>query len=92
MERAAMTRQEIRATIEGQGLNAYFRENVSKKGDGTSKVYVQACKYVRRCGNVHIALGPIEQVAQMSQGELVEAVQQKFAEKLRVRQEALQGK
>ena len=77
-----LSKQQIRAIIEAQGLNGYFRENINRRGDGTSRTYIQACKYVRGRGNVHIALGRIENVEQMSQNELIKTIQQKFAEKL----------
>lgn len=78
-----LTRQEIQTIIEAQGLNAHFQENINKRGDGTSRVYVQASKHVGQVkGNVHIALGRFEQVQQMSREELAETVKQKFTEKL----------
>jgi len=87
-----LSEQQIRAIIEAQGLNGYFRENISRRGDGTSRTYIQACKYVRGRGNVHIALGRIENVEQMSQDKLVETIKQKFAEKLNAKVEAAQKK
>lgn len=78
-----LTRQEIRAIIKSQGLNAHIREIVSKQGDGTSKTYIHASKWVGRVkGNVDITLGKLEDVAQMSQDELAETVKRKFAERL----------
>jgi hypothetical protein len=76
-----LSKQRIQTIIEAQGMTAYFRENVSKHGNGTSKTYVRA---YRREANQRIIfdLGPIEQVEQMNQDELVETIKHKFAEKL----------
>ena len=81
-----LNRQQIQSIVKMQGLNANFRENVDKRGNGTSRVYVRAFKYVSQAkGNIFIDLGRIEQVAAMSQDELVKTIQQKFAEKLRLK-------
>ena len=78
-----LTEQQIQAIIEAQGLRVNFRENLGK-GDGTSRIYVRAFKYISKTkGNIFIDLGRIERVMPMSPDELVETIQQKFAEKLR---------
>lgn len=71
-----LTRQEIQAIIESQGMRASFR-SPPMRGDGTSITYVRA-----KNTSVFLSLGRIEQVTTMSQDELVETIQQKFAEKL----------
>ena len=86
-------KQRIQATIERQHLGVYFRENISSKGDGTSKIYVRIHKYVSQARQrIIIDLGQIEDVAQMSEDELVEEVRQKFTEKLDLKLATLSGK
>jgi len=78
-----LTRQQIRAIIEAQGYNAYFRENLSGKGDGVSKIYVRFAKYSSKVRqSIVVDLGRIETVQQMGEGQLAETLTQKFAEKL----------
>lgn len=77
-----LSRQEIQAIIESQDMKLYLRDQHSKKGNGTSKVYVRV---YNKTHHIWFDLGRIEQVQQMSTEELVEAIKQKFAEKLRLK-------
>lgn len=79
-----LSEREIQDIIEAQDMKYYPREQLSGKGDGVSKTYVRVFKTVSK-KRIFIDLGRIEQVAQMSSEELVETIQQKFAEKLRLK-------
>lgn len=77
--------QQIQNIIEAQGMKYYPRENLSGKGDGVSKTYVRVYKYEQTDqgkAKIFVDLGRIEQVAKMSEQELVETINRKFAEKL----------
>jgi hypothetical protein len=80
--------QQIQNIIKSLDMKVYYRDQLSGKGDGTSKTYVRAYRYeqtARGKQKIFVDLGRIEQVAEMSQDELTETIKQKFAEKVRLK-------
>ncbi len=73
----------IKAIIENIGMKCYFRETVSKKGDGTSKIYVRASKYSPIKGaNIVVDLGNIEKVQEWTPRHLTETLNSRLKEKV----------
>lgn len=84
----------IKAIIKTQGgMRTYFRETLSRKGDGTSRVYVRASKYnPDKKGSIVVDLGNIEMVKEWTPRELIEKLNRKFAEKVKTAEEKIKDK
>jgi hypothetical protein len=80
-----LSKPEIEAIIKSQGMRTHYRNDNSKKGNGISRVYVRAYKYLGPKDKIYLELGRIEQVSAMSQYELTETIKLQFAEKMRLK-------
>lgn len=69
-----MTQEDIERVAAAQGYKIHFHEQLSRRGDGTSSIHVQAWKERRH----RRSLGTLKEIAQLGEEELRQRIAAKF--------------